>query len=211
MDAIERDDAIRARAPTTDGLTDMPSTTQIIKRTYPREENLGGLEVTLRLMTKEDRTAIIKFASAQSATERAFLRMDICDPEVVDMWIENIEHGRTVTIIAEAKAGIIGYGSLHHNEVLWTSHIGEIRVFVAPEFRSNGIAQALLHELFSVAHGMRLERVVCQIPAEQDRVRVMFEEAGFQPEAILNDWIMSTDAKLHDLIVMSRYLNPFGG
>ena len=188
----------------------MPSSTQIIKRTYPREENLGGLEVTLRLMTKEDRVGILKFASAQSATDRSFLRMDICDPAVVDDWIENISMGRTVTIIAEAKAGIIGYGSLHHNEVLWTSHIGEIRVFVTPQFRSNGIAQALLTELFAVATGMRLERVVCQIPAEQDRVRVMFEEAGFQAEAIMNDWIKTSDGKFHDLIVMSRYLNPFG-
>lgn len=188
----------------------MASSTQIIKRTYPREENLGGLEVTLRLMTREDRSGIIKFATAQSATDRSFLRMDISDPAVVDDWIANIALGRTVTIIAEAKAGIIGYGSLHHNEVLWTSHIGEIRVFVSPEFRSLGIAQALLKELFSVALGMRLERVVCQIPAEQDRVRVMFEDAGFQPEAILNDWIKTSDGKTHDLIVMSRYLNPLG-
>ena len=136
--------------------------------------------------------------------------MDISDPDVVDEWLENIAHGRTVTIVAEAKTGIIGYGSLHHNEVLWTSHIGEIRVFVTPEFRSHGIAQALLKELFTVAAGMRLERVICQIPAEQDRVRVMFEEAGFQPEAIMNEWIKSADGTLHDLIVMSRYLNPFG-
>ena len=189
----------------------MPSSTQIIKRTYPRTENLGGLEVTLRLMTKEDRAGIIQFASAQSTTDRSFLRMDISDPDVVDEWLENIAHGRTVTIVAEAKAGIVGYGSLHHNEVLWTSHIGEIRVFVSPEFRSKGIAQALLVELFSVALGMRLERVVCQIPAEQDRVRAMFEEAGFQPEAIMSEWIKTTDGKLHDLIVMSRYLSPLGG
>ena len=161
-------------------------------------------------MTADDRDAIVAFARSQSVTDRAFLRKNKVDPDVVDGWIENIDRGRTVTIIAEGKTGILGYGSLHHNEVLWTSHLGEIRMFVSSKLRGRGIGEKLLGELFHVAGEMRLERVICQVPAAQDRVRMMFEKLGFQPEAVLDEWIKGPDGVFHDLMVLSKYLRPFG-
>jgi L-amino acid N-acyltransferase YncA len=161
-------------------------------------------------MTPEDRDAIVAFGASQPVRDRAFLRINIADPEVVDGWIENINRGRTVTVLVEGKNGLLGYGSLHHNEVLWTSHMAELRVFVGSEIRGKGIGERLFTELFHVAKEMRLERVVCQVPAEQGRVRVMLEHLGFQPEAVLNEWIHTPDGDLHDLMILSKYLRAFG-
>lgn len=188
----------------------MANSTQIIKRTYPWTEVIAGTKITFRLMTASDREAIVAFALRQSETDRAFLRVNIADPEIVDGWIENIDRGRTVTVLAESSHGILGYGSLHHNEVLWTSHMGELRIFVGEELRGKGIGEKLVGELFHVASEMRLERVICQVPADQQRVRHMFESLGFQPEAVLNDWIRTPDGKFHDLMVVSKYLRTFG-
>ncbi|PCJ65436.1 MAG: hypothetical protein COA73_02450 [Candidatus Hydrogenedentota bacterium] len=188
----------------------MANTTQIVKRTYPWTDMISGVKITLRLMTREDRDTIIAFANRQSETDRAFLRVNIADPDIVDEWIDNIEHGRTVTVLAETENGIIGYSSLHHNEVLWTSHMGEIRVYVDRDFRAKGIGEILIGEQFHIAHQMRLERLIFQVPADQARVRQMLEGQGFQPEAILNSWIQTPDGKLHDLMILSKYLRPFG-
>lgn len=184
--------------------------TQIIKRTYPWSDTVSGIKVTFRLMNQDDRDAIVTFANRQTAVDRAFLRLNIADPEVVDEWLSNIDKGRTVTVIAESEHRVLGYSSLHHDETLWTSHMGELRIFVDRQYRANGIGEVLAGEMFHVAHEMRLERIVCQVPAEQDRVRVMFEALGFQPEAILDDWIQTPDGTLHDLMVLSKYLRPFG-
>jgi len=188
----------------------MTGSTQVVKRTYPWTDTFDGLRTTFRLMTRDDRDAVVAFATQQPESDRVFLRINITDPAVVDEWLDNIERGRTVTVFAESEHGLIGYASLHHNEMLWTSHMAEIRVLVDHATRGKGIAHRLVGELLHIARAMRLERLICQVPADQDRVRHMFESLGFQPEAILPDWIRTPDGALRDLMILSMYLRPFG-
>ena len=181
-----------------------PQSPIIIKRTFPWTDTIQGQAVTFRLMTREDQLAIVSLARSLDDVDLAFLRQDITQTATVDEWIGQIERGRTITILVEIQGRVVGYGSLFHDEMLWTSHIGEIRLLVSGKYRGLGLAKRLAVELFHIAREMRLERVICQIPAAQTRVRQMFERLGFSPEAILSDWIMSRDGETHDLIIMSR-------
>ncbi len=181
-----------------------PQSPILIKRTFPWTDTVQGQAVAFRLMTREDQLAIVSLARSLDDVDLAFLRQDITQPAVVDEWIEQIERGRTITILVEIQGRVAGYGSLFHDEMLWTSHIGEIRLLVSGKYRGLGLAKRLAAELFHIAREMRLERVVCQIPAAQARVRHMLERLGFSPDAILGDWIMSRDGQMHDLIIMSR-------
>jgi hypothetical protein len=38
--------------------------------------------------------------------------VDFTDPAIVDAWVENINGGNTVNLLAEAEDEIVGYGSL---------------------------------------------------------------------------------------------------
>src|SRR5206468_3546529 len=72
-----------------------------------------------------------------------YLRMDITKLNVVAHWAQNLKEGRTVSVLAEVGNEIAGYVSLHHNEVTWQRHLGEVRLQVGPRYRSQGLGRAL--------------------------------------------------------------------
>lgn len=183
----------------------------IVRRTYPWREKADGFTVTYRLMVREDRGQILGLGKGIEDRDRAFLRFDISDPEHVDRWIENLEKGRTISVLAEVDDTVVGYGNLHHNELTWSSHLGELRIFVGTEFRGTGIGKRLVGELIHIAKEIRLDRVICQLALPQTRVREMFERLGFRSEAILPDWLRSSDGAKHDLVIMSRSLIELDG
>ncbi len=178
----------------------------IIKRTYPWREDTDAYSVVYRLMVREDRKEILAFGRDIDESDRVFLRFDIADEQQVDEWIDRLGKGRTITVLAEIDDKVVGYGNLHHNELTWSSHLGELRIFVASGLRGTGIGKRLVGELIHIAKELRLDRVVCQIALPQRRVREMFERLGFQSEAILTDWLRTRDGTKHDLVIMSRSL-----
>ena len=182
----------------------------VIKRTYPWNEKIDGHEIVFRLMTPTDKENILELARRLSSEDLTFLRMEINKPQVVEEWVKNLQTGRTLTVLAEENGKVVGYASLHHNELLWTSHLGELRVLVDGQHRGTGIGRRLAQEIFHVAREMKLDRVIVQIPAGQARVRQMLEQVGFQSEAILPAWLKDPKGQLHDLLIMSHPMEDFG-
>ncbi len=190
----------------------MPQSSPIIvKRDFPWTDSSRKKSVTFRLMTDEDKAAILDLARRQPERDRAILRSDVTNPAVVDEWVSEIHRGRTVTVLAEVDHRVVGWGSLHHDETLWTSHMGEFRVLVDQDQRGEGIAKRLVVELFHIAREMKLDRVFCQIPGDQARVRNLFEELGFQSEAMLSQWLMDANGEYQDLLIMTHSMDDFGG
>ena len=174
------------------------------KSGFPITEPFGGTEVTFRIMTGKDEEEVLRFANMLPESDLKFLRLDITQPEVVSEWIKNIKNGRTRTILAEEDGGIVGYGSLHYNQTYWTRHIGEIRMMVIGKLRGLGVGRALVTKLHRLAKNEALERVIVQIAADQPKVRMMFEDLRFEPEAILSDWLRDREGRTHDLLIMSQ-------
>src|SRR6185295_899466 len=72
--------------------------------TLPRQVRLSdGSEVTLRLLTMADFDAFLAFTTSLPAHDLLFLRTDITDAAVLAGWLENIELGRILTIVAERE------------------------------------------------------------------------------------------------------------
>ena len=175
---------------------------------YPRTEKFGSQDVTFNLMKPEHgpnvEQALLKFTQSLPASDLVFLRMDITQPDVVREWMQNIEQGRTLTVLAEVAGMIVGYGNLHLSRLQWTRHIGEIRVLVDAPHRGLGVGEYLVNDLMKLAAEKGLTRVAVHIGSEQPRVRAMFERLGFHAEALLTDWLMDRNHKKHDLVIMSH-------
>src|SRR3970040_357760 len=180
--------------------------TSVVKRTYPWQTSVGGVEMTLRLMEPSDRDTILSFGRSLPDHDLLFLRTDVTDPKVVDEWVENLKKGRTITVMAEGGSELLGYASLHHNEVLWTRHVGEIRVLLKPELRGFGLGKALENEVFAIAKDMGLQKVMVQMTTDPRRARGMVESLGFRPEALLADFVMGRDGRTFYLLIMSYYV-----
>lgn len=161
-------------------------------------------DIRFRPMGVDDREALLAFTDRLPPDDLLFLRIDITKQEVVDEWIRNIEHGRTRTILAIVGGRIAGYGSIHHNETLWTRHLGEMRLMVAPEFRGRHIGSALAERVFEIARELGLFKITAQMMSSQHPAQDLLHRFGFIPEAQLHDWVIDRRGRTHDLIVMSR-------
>lgn len=183
----------------------MTETSSAIRQSYPREVRVGGdRTVTLRLMGRSDRDAMVDFARTLPADDLLFLRRDITDPEVIDGWVHNVEIGRTVTVLAERGGELVGYSSLSLNAALWTRHVGEIRVLVSPDYRKLGLGRRLAYEVFAIAKDLGLQKMLARMTPDQKGARATLERLGFTAEALLHDFVLDREGKTRDLLIMSH-------
>jgi RimJ/RimL family protein N-acetyltransferase len=175
-----------------------------VRRSYPRQLALGeGGEVRLRLMTPLDVHRVQAFARALPERDLQFLRVDITRMLVVMLWAQNVKAGKTVTVLAEKDGEVVGYGSLHNDQVSWQRHLGELRVQVAPAWRGYGLGRALAREIFAIAPEMGLSKIVGQTTPEQEQAIALLEREGFRREALLHDFVIDRGGRTTDLVVMT--------
>jgi RimJ/RimL family protein N-acetyltransferase len=188
----------------------MTQTAPQIDREYPRNVRLAeGATATLRLMTSADAETVLGFARSLPPDDLLFLRIDITQPAVVDEWVENIGEGRTVTVLAEVNGEIAGYASLHHSQVTWQRHVGEIRIQVGSRYRSQGLGRRMAAEIFAIARGMGLRKITAQMTPDQKGAIATFERLGFQPEALLQDFVIDRSGRTRDLMIMAHDVAGF--
>lgn len=178
-------------------------------RSYPTQHELAGGTVTLRLMTRDDRDAVLAFARALPEHDLLFLRRDITQPEAVDDWIAEIERGEILTILALAEGKVVGYATIHRNTLRWAAHVAELRVTVAEAWRGKGLGRLLTQEAFANALGLGIEKMLAQMTLDQKGAIATFEGLGFRPEALLRDQVKDRDGKKHDLLVLSHDVARF--
>ncbi len=181
----------------------MKNGSQEIDRAYPREFAAGDKTITLRLMRPDDRDAILSFARNLPPDDLLFLRLDITQPEAVDEWVGNVQAGRTHTVLAEVDGKMAGYASVHHDDAIWTRHMGEIRTLVSSDFRQLGIGRRLVNEVFLIGKALGLRKLTVKMTPDQRGARHTFERLGFQLEALLADYVLDHEGKPRDMLIMS--------
>lgn len=178
---------------------------QSTPESYPKELKLkNGSRVNLRPMTADDKPAILAFAQALPPDDLMFLRTDITDSAVIDDWVNNLEQGATVTLIAEIEGTVAGYASLHHDQARWTRRVGEIRVLLSPAYRGAGLGRYLAEETFHIGHERGIRKLAAMMTPDQPSARAAFERLGFQVEALLQDWVVDRNGRPRDLLIMSH-------
>ena len=180
-----------------------------IQSAYPQELSLNGTTLQLRLMTAQDRDALLAFGRSLPEQDLFFLRTDITQPEVLDEWLRHINSGTTVSVVAEANGQIAGYANLHYQEARWTRHLGEVRLQVSPAWRGKGLGKRLAGEVFKLAQKLGLRKLVARMASGQRGARGVFEHLGFEAEALLTDAVIDNEGRTQDLILMSYDVTGF--
>ncbi len=175
-----------------------------LRREYPCTVNLENkAKATFRLMETDDAERVVAFAKELPEEDLLFLRVDLTDPDVVEQWLHNQRSGRSLALYAEINGEMAGYASLHLNETNWQRHLGEIRVQVGRGYRGIGLGRALATEVFAVARDLDLRKLIAQMPPDQKSAIATFEKLGFQPEALLQDFVVDRTGRTRDLVMMS--------
>lgn len=179
------------------------------KRTFPWTTKIDGTQIKLRLMTANDKDAMLAFGHSLPEDDLLFLSFDITQESFVEHWIRRIESGNWHTIVVEADEKLVGHGSLMRTEQIWSRHLGEIILLLSPEVRGKGLGNILAGEIFAKAEELKLMKVVARMAAEQKGAIQVFERLGFTAEALLADYVIDRKNRTHDLIAMSYDITGF--
>ncbi|MFT4712451.1 MAG: L-amino acid N-acyltransferase YncA [Candidatus Azotimanducaceae bacterium] len=172
---------------------------------YPKTITLpDGATVELRLMTAKDAAEILKFAQALPTEDLLFLRADLTQPEAVDDWVANVENGHSTSVVAYESNELVGYATVHRNNAPWTRRVGELRVNVSQAYRARSLGKSLISEIFDVARGLGMKKLMANMTADQKGAQAAFRKLGFVPEALLADYVEDRNGTSRDLVIMSH-------
>ena len=100
-------------------------------RSYPRHVKTEAGEIEFRLMSRADEAAVLDFAQKLPTHDLLFLPRNISQPKVLSAWINEIERGAIISLLAVKAGRVVGCGTLVRDPHSWSPHVGEIRMVVS--------------------------------------------------------------------------------
>ncbi len=173
-------------------------------RSYPRRVKTEAGEIEFDLMRRADEAAVLEFAKALPTHDLLFLPRNISQPKVLSAWINEIERGDIVSLLARKNGAVVGCGTLVKDSLSWSPHVGEIRMVVSLDVRGKGVGRALSQETFALALASGLEKLSVQMTVDQRAAIALFESLGFKAEALLRDHVRDADGQKHDIVVLGH-------
>ena len=173
-------------------------------RTYPLQVTTEAGDIELRMMGPADEALVLAFAQKLPVHDLLFLPRNISEPKVLAAWIKEIERGSITSLLAVKSGRVVGCGTIVRDPLSWSPHVGEIRNVVASDVRGQGVGRALSQEIFALALGAGLEKLVAQMTVDQTGAIAIFEGLGFKAEALLRDHVRDLAGNKHDIVVLAH-------
>ncbi len=171
---------------------------------HPQAVTLSdGRTIDLRMLAENDRDAMVAFARNLPEQDLLFLRVDITRPEAVDNWLANIAAGVTISIIAYDGEQMAGFATVDRTPARWTRRVGELRLTVGHDYRSQGLGRHLSAKIFDIARELGLKKLTANMTPDQRGAQAAFGRLGFTAEALLTDFVEDRNGNLHDLVMMT--------
>jgi RimJ/RimL family protein N-acetyltransferase len=168
-----------------------------------------GLRVLLRPLVPKDRDTLMALFANLPPEETQFFRSKITSPELVASWAENPNYGQVFPLVAVVSDRIVGNSTLHLGSG-YTRHVGELRIFLAREFRRRGIGSAMIKGQLEIARKLGLHQVIAEIVESRPQVMHAFERLGFERQFVWKDLFMTSEGETLDMIVLVNYLKRPG-
>ena len=153
----------------------------------------------IRPLEPRDEEALRRFFQRIPEGDRTFFKEDVSDPAVLAAWTRP-GAGRSIAVEDGAVAGSVALVPLTG----WSSHVGELRVVVDPDFRGRGVGRALARHAVLEALQQGLTKIVVEVVADQEPAIAMFRALGFEPEALLADHVRDGNGELRDLMILAQ-------
>jgi L-amino acid N-acyltransferase YncA len=164
-----------------------------------------GAYILLRPMNAEDYQHLMDFYSAIGEEDMRYLRHYVQDPRVVRDWCEHLDYGKVLPVLAFVKDRVVGSASIHFGEGP-KRHIGEVRLFLAKDFRKRGLGMKMIRVLIDLARKQGISILIAEVLAEQTKVVKAFEMLGFESQATLDDYFLFPDGETQDVVFMTIHL-----
>lgn len=159
-------------------------------------------EVLIRPMTEEDLDRSFEFFQGLPEEDRAYLRRDVTQRDVVEQRIWRARSERVKRLVAIADDRVVADGTLELESSGWKEHVGELRLIVARPFQRQGLGTLMARELYALAASEKVEQIVVKMMRPQVAARSIFRKLGFREETVFPDYVKDVSGRRQDLIVM---------
>jgi len=166
-----------------------------------------GAYVLLRALIHEDKTRLTEFYKATSEEDFRYFHHNVKDETLIASWCEDINYGKILPILALAKDRVVGSATLHFFDGP-KRHIGEVRLYLAKDYRKRGLGMKMIRALIDVARKQGLTILLAEVIADKTKVVKAFEQLGFHSNCALDDFFMFPDGDLCDVVIMTMSLRP---
>jgi L-amino acid N-acyltransferase YncA len=164
-----------------------------------------GAYVLLRPMNSTDEKHLLEFYSAVSDEDMRYFRHYAKDPDLIHTWCAQLDYGKVMPLLAFVKDHVVGSASLHFFEGP-KRHVGEVRMFLAKDFRKRGLGMKMIKALIDLARKQGVGILQAEVIAEQTKVVKAFELLGFKSQATLDDYFLFPDGDSRDVVFMTMSL-----
>jgi acetyltransferase len=164
-----------------------------------------GANVLLRLMTPDDEQRLVALFEPIDEEDLLYFRDRVKDPAVIQEWCRSLDYNRVLPMLALVKDRVVGQTTLHFMKGP-KRHIGEVRIFMAKDFRRRGLGTKLLHALIDLARKQDLHVLYAEAVTEQTRVIKAFQNQGFKLQTVYEDFYMLPDGDTRDVAMLVLHL-----
>ena len=165
-----------------------------------------GGTVSIRVPTRSDLPALARFAAAVPPHDLLFLARDIREPRVLEAWIDGVEEGAIISLVAISGGEIVATVAALSDALSWSRHVWDIRLLVAADHRNKGLGRRLLDAAIERVCALGARKLTARMTPDQKGAITLFEECGFRAEALLRDQVCDSEGRMHDLALL--YLDP---
>jgi RimJ/RimL family protein N-acetyltransferase len=165
----------------------------------------NGKRVLLRPLLAEDGSRLFDLFTHASEDDTRFLKDKVKKAETVDRWIENLDYSRVLPLVAYCDERLVGDVALYKG-IKTVRHVGEIRIFLASDFRGVGLGSKMLQEMFEIAKKVDLQFLKAEVILDHVKVIKAFRRLGFDLRCTLDDYFLREDGVAHDIALMMKRL-----
>jgi RimJ/RimL family protein N-acetyltransferase len=160
-----------------------------------------GTRVLLRVLDKDDRDRLQAMFALVGDDDAEAMRENVKDPAVIQTWIDELDYGRVIPLVAVVNDEIVGDATLRLGQGPYR-HKAEVRIFLSKPYRQRGLGTAMLKSLIDIAKRMELHLLIVEVIANRTPVIRAFRGLGFQMQTTLPDYFMMPDGETLDVALM---------
>jgi len=178
---------------------------------YPKVLILhDGTKVTVRPLEAGDEGALLDFFLAIPEEERFLLKDDVTSPAVIGEWVQHLDYRRALPLLALVDSKVIADAVLIRRRGGARSHMGEVRIVVAPAYRNRGLGTALIRELCDIAEDAELEKVMFEAVADKEEEAIKAAEwLGFIRIGTIEGGARDQQGHPHDVVLLMMPLGKW--
>jgi GNAT superfamily N-acetyltransferase len=180
----------------------------VIQKYVIKRDNKPDETFSIRRRTSDDHDDIINLYLSVPEDELDFFITDIRNPKSLSQWFEPNEFVETLALVAVVNDHIVGEAVLVRQKDTRTSHVGTVRFYVHPDWRTVGIGTVLITSLLTESMNIGIEKISVSLPESANRrFKSTLTKSGFSQEAVLKNHFRTESGAKQNIVIYGRDLD----